>query len=113
MNRVSTNIVSVSVILIGLMLGAGQQRGILQAQPFTLNGQSEHPDDQEEMQIFSGTIVVMTSGIFVLKDDVKNISYGLDNQALASKFADKKVSVTGTLDKTDTIHIKNIEEQKA
>jgi hypothetical protein len=39
--------------------------------------------------------------------------YGLDNQALARQFANKKILVTGTLDKTATIHVKTIEEKKA
>jgi len=80
------------------------------AQPFISDDQ---PQNQEQLKIFTGTIVSMNNELFFLKDDTKNAWYGLDNQALASKFADKKVSVTGTLDKTDMIHIKNIEEQKA
>ena len=81
-----------------------------QAHSFEAGNQVQN---QELLQIFAGTIVLMDTGMFALKDDAKNAVYGLDNQALARKFADKRVLVTGTLDKTATIHVKNIEEQKA
>jgi len=83
---------------------------ILPARSSILNHQ---PQNQDELQIFTGTVISMNNGKFFLKSEATGTIYGLDNQPLARNFADKKVSVTGTLDKTSTIHIKNIEEQKA
>lgn len=73
----------------------------------------EHAPNQEQLQIFTGTIISITGGMFALREDANAMLYGLDNQALARQFANKKVAVTGTLDKTATIHVKSIEEQKA
>ena len=113
MSRVSSTIISVGFILTTLAtVGFAQPLTILQPQPLMLTPQSQNPENQEQLQIFMGTVIPMASGMLVLKDDAKDIVYGLDNQALAQKFADKKVAVTGTLDKMHTIHIKNIEEQK-
>ena len=113
MNRVSSTIISVGFILTTLAtVGDAQPMTILQPQPLMLTPQSQNPENQEQLQIFMGTVIPMASGMLVLKDDAKDILYGLDNQALAQKFADKKVAVTGTLDKMHTIHIKDIEEQK-
>jgi hypothetical protein len=69
--------------------------------------------NEEELQVFAGTIMSKNGGMFFLEDDTNHTLYALDNQALAAKFADKKVLVTGTLDKKGIIHVKNIEEQKA
>ena len=113
MNRVSSTIISVAFILTTLAtVGDAQPLTILQPSPLVLTTQSENPDNEEQLQMFMGTVIPMASGKLVLKDDAKDIVYGLDNQALAQKFADKKVAVTGTLDKMHTIHIKDIEEQK-
>jgi hypothetical protein len=73
----------------------------------------DQSEKQEVLQIFNGTIVSMSSGIFFLKNDVTQALYGLDDQDLAREFANKKVSVTGTLGKMHTIHVRSIEEQKA
>ena len=73
MSRVSSTIASVCVVLMALTMGVIEPKSILQAQPLILN-QSQHPDNQEEVQVFSGTIVAMTPGIFFLKDDAKFLS---------------------------------------
>ena len=115
MNRVSSTIISVGFILTTFAaVGNAQPRTIPQPRPLILDTQPkpQNPENEEQLQIFMGTVIPMASGTLVLKDDAKDILYGLDNQALAQKFADKKVAVTGTLDKMHTIHIKNIEEQK-
>ncbi len=78
----------------------------------TLAFSDQSPNDQQ-LQMFAGTIVAQINGKFFLQVDADKTLYGLDNQALASKFVDKKVVVTGSVDKANTIHIKNIEEQKA
>jgi hypothetical protein len=77
-----------------------------------ISAQSQHPEDPDQLQAFTG-IIVMSAGVYFLKDDATKTLYGLDNQELAHKFADRVVAVTGTLDKSRTIHIKDIEEPKA
>jgi len=73
---------------------------------------SQAPSD-EQLRVFAGTIVSKEGGKLFLQDDTDKTLYALDNQALAGKFAAKNVLVTGVLDKTGVIHVKNIEEQKA
>jgi hypothetical protein len=113
MNRLSSTIISAGFILTMLAtVGDAQPLTIIQPQLLMLSPPSQNPENEEQLQVFMGTVISMASGMLVLKDDAKDIFYGLDNQAVARKFADKKVAVTGTLDKMHTIHIKNIEEQK-
>jgi uncharacterized protein YdeI (BOF family) len=69
--------------------------------------------NQEQLRIFSGIITSQPGGMFFFQDDSSKMPYGLDDQVLAAKFVDKKVMVTGALDKTGIIHVKNIEEKKA
>jgi hypothetical protein len=109
MTRLSSSIVSAGLLFMALATVRGITPAV-QAQPFVTEDQLK---DQDELHIFTGTIVSTKSQMFVLKDEVKNASYGLDNQVLAAKFVDRKVSVTGSLDKMGVIHVKNIEEQKA
>src|SRR5580704_3896564 len=99
MSRVSLTILSVAFILITLTVSA-QPLTILQSRPFAVEEHSQSPANDEQLQIFTGTITSIANGMFALKADTNNVLYGLDDQALASKFADKKVSVIGNLDKT-------------
>lgn len=51
---------------------------------------------------------------FVLRDDVNNVWYHLDDQQKAERFAGKKVQVIGILDgRVDEIRIQSIEEEKS
>ncbi len=115
MSRVSS-ILSIVFFSVALILMAPATAGVAhsivvsQARSFVIENQAPN---QEKLQIFAGTIVSKDGGMFFLEDDTKYTVYALDNQALAAKFANKKVLVTGTLDKKGTIHVKNIEEQKA
>jgi hypothetical protein len=69
--------------------------------------------DQNAVRAFNGTIG-KDGNRFVLRDDVNRTLYDLDDQDSASKFAGKKVKVTGTLDASNlTIHIQTIEEASA
>ena len=113
MRLISSTILSAGLFLLTLV-PAGDAHILTKLQPpqVTQSKQPQNTENDEQLQEFTGTIVSMTSGILILKDDAKSISYGLDNQGLARTFADKKVVVTGTLEKTDTIRIKSIEEQK-
>ena len=74
--------------------------------------QQNVPPQQEQLQMFEGT-VVSVNGLFFLQAGGKGALYGLDNQVVAKSFANEKVVVTGVLDARGTIHIKDMEEQKA
>ena len=105
MNRVSSTIAAALMFLV-----VPQVVQPIVAPSFVNQSKAPH---EEELRIFTGTIVSITGGIFALREDATGTLYGLDDQALARQFVDKKVEVTGTLDKAATIHIKSIEEQKA
>ena len=80
-------------------LAAGQSRGqaVAQANP------------EPEIQIFLGTITKIGNR-FVFSDDVSKTSYQLDDQETASKFDERKVKVTGTLDAShNIIRVQSIE----
>ena len=110
MARVSSLIVSGSLLFVGLVTVRAAPLLVPLVRPVVITKQLPN---QEQVRAFAGTIISQNGGVFFLQDDANKTLYGLDNQALASKFLDKKVSVIGTLDKTGTIHVKSIEEQKA
>ena len=67
--------------------------------------------EDEQPQKFEGIIVSKNGEIFVLRDDVNDTWYHLDDQEAAAKHLGKKVLVTGTLDtRTDVIRVKSIDE---
>jgi hypothetical protein len=64
---------------------------------------------QPQVQTFTG-MITKTGNQFVFNDEATNSSYQLDDQKTASKFAGKKVKVTGTLDASNnTIRVQAIE----
>lgn len=66
-------------------------------------------DDEEENQTFAGTIS-KSGDKFVLVGE-GNVTYNLDDQDKAKAFENKKVKVTGTLDKdSNTIKVADIQE---
>jgi hypothetical protein len=104
MSRVSLTIPCFALLTIGL----------LNSPSISFRIQEPAPNQtDEQLQMFSGTIVSTGDVLFLSAEDEHKTMYGLDNQSLARQFLNKKVSVTGTVDKTATIHVKNIEEQKA
>src|ERR1700722_5532152 len=104
MNRVSLTIPCFALLTIGLLNPPRISFHIQDPAPIQTD---------EQLQMFSGTIVSTGDVLFLSAEDEHKTMYGLDNQSLARQFLNKKVSVTGTVDKTATIHVKNIEEQKA
>src|ERR1700759_4485978 len=103
MNRVSFSITCFALLTIGLL--SPPKNSLLNQEPA--------PNQTDErLQMFSGTIVSTDNIFFLHAEDDHKTMYGLGNQRRARMFLNKKVSVTGTLDKTSTIHVKNIEEQK-
>jgi Protein of unknown function (DUF5818) len=74
----------------------------------------QQSDLKDQPQRFEGTIVSKNGALFVLRDDVNNVWYHLDDQQKAEKFAGKKVQVIGILDgRVDEIRIQSIEEEKS
>lgn len=72
-----------------------------------------HPASAEadQPQQFEGIIVSKNGEIFVLRDDVNNTWYHLDDQPAAARHLGKKVLVTGELDtRTNVIRIQSIAE---
>jgi hypothetical protein len=66
-----------------------------------------------KFETFTGTIA-KKGDQFVLTDDSSKMSYSLDDQQTAEKFAGKKVRVKGILDAVNnTIRIQDIEEAAA
>jgi len=104
MNRVSLSVPCFALLTLGLLSPPRISFHIQEPAP--------HQTDAQ-LQIFSGTIVSTDNILFLRGEDDHKTMYGLDDQNLAMKFLNKKVSVTGTLDSKATIHVKNIEEQKA
>jgi Protein of unknown function (DUF5818) len=77
---------------------------------FLLQQQSESKDQPQK---FLGTVISMNGERFVLRDDVNNVWYHLDDQDKAGKFLGKKVLVTGILDgRADEIHVQSIEAER-
>jgi hypothetical protein len=108
MNRLS------STIAVALLISAVPQIAQPNVFPVGPSFVAQHKTPpQEELRIFTGTIVSVSGEAFALKEAKTDMLYGLDNQALAHQFAGKMVTVTGTLDKAAMIHVENIEEQKA
>lgn len=84
----------------------------LSAGPNLLLAQPANTNDQP--QTFVGTIVSMNGERYILRDDVNEVWYHLDNQQEAGKYLGKKVEVTGTLDgRADEILVKSIEVDKS
>jgi Protein of unknown function (DUF5818) len=52
---------------------------------------------------------VKSGGKYALYDPSAKRAYQLDNQKKAGSFAGQKVTVTGSLDSDDSIHVKNIQ----
>jgi hypothetical protein len=71
-------------------------------------------DAKNQPQKFEGTIVSKNGALFVLRDDINNVWYHLDDQQKAEKFAGKKVQVIGILDaRVDEIRIQSIQEENS
>lgn len=86
--------------------GAAPKASHPRALPVAAQSQS---NPQPQIQTFTG-MITKTGDHFVFSDEATNSSYQLDDQKAASKFAGKKVKVTGTLDASNnTIRVQSIE----
>ena len=71
------------------------------------------PGDEPAASTFTGKIVSQNGDRFILRDDVNEVWYHLDDQAQAQKYLGRDVLVTGVLDgRSDMIHVRNIVEVK-
>jgi Protein of unknown function (DUF5818) len=69
--------------------------------------------DEPAAGTFTGKIVSQNGDRFILRDDVNEMWYHLDDQAQAQKYFGKNVVVTGVLDgRSDMIRVRNIVEAK-
>jgi Protein of unknown function (DUF5818) len=67
------------------------------------------PGDEPAASTFTGKIVSQNGDRFILRDDVNEVWYHLDDQAQAQKYLGKDVLVSGVLDgRSDMIHVRNI-----
>ena len=73
----------------------------------------DQADNQSPVNTFTGKIVSQNGVRFILRDDVNEVWYHLDDQQQAAKFSAKDVTVKGVLDgPTDMIHVRSITEAK-
>jgi len=94
-----------AVLALSLMSLPALARQQDQQQP----GQGSSAQTQQQVQAFMGKMAKSKEG-YVLKDDVSNTTYKLDDEDQAKPYVGKSVKVTGTLDpSTSTIHVVSIE----
>ena len=92
---------------------AGAQSNLLRASVAPRPFQWIQPDDDPAVATFTGKIVSQNGVRFILRDDVNEVWYHLDDQAQAQKYFGKNVVVTGVLDgRSDMIRVRNIAEAK-
>jgi len=86
----------------GSIVPAARPQGIrVQAQ--------NNSQDQPAIRAFKGKILSQNGQRFILRDDVNEVWYHLDDQQQAGKFLGKNVVVMGVLDvPIDTIHVHSI-----
>jgi hypothetical protein len=71
------------------------------------------PGDEPAASAFTGKIVSQNGDRFILRDEVNEVWYHLDDQAQAQKYFGKNVVVIGVLDgRSDMIRVRNIAEAK-
>ena len=69
--------------------------------------------DEPAASAFTGKIVSQNGDRFILRDEVNEVWYHLDDQAQAQKYFGKNVVVIGVLDgRSDMIRVRNIAEAK-
>jgi Protein of unknown function (DUF5818) len=71
------------------------------------------PGDEPAASTFTGKILSQNGVRYILRDDVNEVWYHLDDQAQAQKYFGKNVVVTGVLDgRSDMIRVRTIAEAK-
>ena len=104
--------VATVVFLYAIVVAAAPQPGQLHVSLAASQSKGQaisQANPSPEIRIFLGTITKVGNR-FVFSDDVSKASYQLDDQETASKFDEKKVKVTGTLDAShNIIRVQSIE----
>jgi len=78
------------------------------------NESEDKSQDKSGVRTFSGKVVSQNGEHYILRDEVNDVWYHLDDQQQAQKFFGKTVQVKGILDaRTDTIRVREITELKA
>ena len=103
-----------SVLFVMAVLGAsGCTMAAASPLPARVQGENK-PGDESPVRSFQGKILSQNGQRFILRDDVNEVWYNLDDQKQAGEFLGKNVVVTGVLDEsTATIHVRSITEAKA
>ncbi len=96
----------------GLLL-VGAPANQLRAGPAPVEFPRLPPGDEPATATFTGKIVSQNGDRFILRDDVNEVWYHLDDQAQAQKYFGKNVVVTGILDgRSDMIRVRSMAEAK-
>ncbi len=111
MKKIALTVASLSLIFGTVSMAAaraGNPGSASEARGVILQQNQASPDQQ--VQTFTGKIS-KSGDQYVLEGGSGTTPYQLDDQQTASKFAGKKVMVTGTLDATNNlIHVQGIQE---
>jgi Protein of unknown function (DUF5818) len=93
------------------LLIAGAPSGQLRASIAPTGYMRAQPGDEPAASTFTGKILSQNGIRYILRDDVNEVWYHLDDQAQAQKYFGKDVVVTGVLDgRSDMIRVRNIAE---
>jgi hypothetical protein len=93
------------------LLLAGAPSNQLRASIAPTSHMRAQPDGEPSASTFTGKILSQNGVRYILRDDVNEVWYHLDDQAQAQKYFGKNVVVTGVLDgRSDMIRVRNIAE---
>ena len=96
-----------------IFLIAGVSSNQLRASAVPTAYMRAQPGDEPATSTFTGKIVSQNGDRFILRDEVNEIWYHLDDQAQAQKYFGKNVVVTGVLDgRSDMIRVRSMAEAK-
>jgi hypothetical protein len=96
-------------LLCAAFLIAGAPSNQLRASAAPIESVRLQPGDEPAVSTFTGKIVSQNGDRYILRDDVNEVWYHLDDQEQARKYFGKNVVVTGFLDgRSDMIRVRNI-----
>jgi hypothetical protein len=109
-----TSVIRFTLFLsVAVFLVIGGQTSQLRASAAPSTFVQMQPGDEPVVATFAGKIVSQNGVRFILRDEVNEVWYHLDDQEQAQKYFGKNVVVTGVLDgRSDMIRIRNIVEAK-
>jgi hypothetical protein len=114
MTKGSGSRIALLVVFCAPFLVGGVQTNTLKASSLPATAAVLQNQSAPEVRTFTGKVLSQNGERFILRDEVNDTWYHLDDQQQAGKFAGKNVLVTGVLDgRTDTIQVRQITEAKA